>query len=203
MHGEKVAFYNKGENKLRKKRGKRSMRENPVLAVTAMAFIAALTGCHSPKNVGGVKSLGIVQTAPVESDKGYVEFMSVCRDVPIPVYQVDKQGNSYRLASFGLNAGDAYHKDRHGTTVQNLRVSEPAGEHTFLVENNGERIQVPVKEGKITPVEVNYTLLDDADLFRTYRVSYRVFEPVPYQEERLTSVSAKEQSKDSTHTERR
>ena len=165
------------------------MRKNPILAAVAVTITAALTGCHSTENVGGVKSLGLVQTAPVESDKGYVEFMSVSRDVPIPIYQVDESGNEYRLASIGLKAGDTYNKDRNGTTVQNLRVSEPAGEHTFVVEDNGQRITVPVKEGKITPVEVNYTLLDDADLFRTYRVSYRVFEPVAYQDQRLTSIS--------------
>ena len=170
------------------------MRKNPILTVAAVAITVALTGCHSPNNVGGVKSLGLVQTAPVESDKGYVEFMSVSRDVPIPIYQVDEKGNEYRLASIGLKAGDKYQRDRYGTTVQNLRVSEPAGEHTFVVEDDGQRIQVPVKEGKITPVEVNYTLVQDADLFRTYRASYRVFEPVPYQDERLTSISPPSQT---------
>jgi hypothetical protein len=54
-----------------------------------------------------------------------------------------------------------------------------------VVERNGERIRVPVKEGKITPVEINYATLDEGDSFRTYRVSHRVFEPVPYQEDRL------------------
>jgi hypothetical protein len=166
------------------------MRKSLILAASAVATIAALTGCHSSKHVGSAKSLGIVQTTPVESDKGYVEFISVHKDVPIPVYQLDDRGNKYRLASFGLDSGDSYHKDRYGTTVQNLRVSEPAGEHTFLLEENGERIRVPVKEGKITPVEVNYTLLDQWDLHRTYRMSYRVFEPIPYQDERLGSTKA-------------
>ena len=163
------------------------MMKSSVLAVAALAV--ALTGCYGPRNVGGVSSLGVVETAPVESDKGYVEFISVSRDVPVPVYQVDEKGNAYLLASVGLRPGDTYYRDpaTRGHVVQNLRVSEPPGEHTFAVERNGERIEVPVKEGKITPVEVDYTLLQEGDAFRTYRVNYRVFEPVPYQESRLSS----------------
>lgn len=162
----------------------------PLVAAVALAATLTLTGCYTQRNVGGVSSLGIVQTAPVESDKGYVEFISVSRDVPLPVYQVDAKGNEYLLASFGLNAGDEYYRDRYGHVVENLRVSEPVGEHTFAVERDGERVEVPVKEGKITPVEVHYTLLQDGDSFRTYRVNYRVFEPIPYQEERLASARA-------------
>jgi hypothetical protein len=167
------------------------MIKRSVLAVAAVAV--TLAGCYGPRNVGGVRSLGIVETAPVESDKGYVEFISVSRDVPVPVYQVDDKGNAYLLASVGLRPGDVYHRDRYGHVVQNLRVSEPPGEQTFAIERNGERIEVPVKEGKITPVEVDYTLLQDGDAFRTYRVNYRVFEPVPYQEGRLSSAASSSQ----------
>ena len=163
------------------------MRICPTLAVLAAASSLVLTGCKGPRNVGGVPSLGVVQTAPVESDKGYVEFISVSKDAPIPIYQVDKQGNKYLLASVGLKEGDAFDRGRHGQVVQNLRVSEPAGEQMFMVEGNGERIQVPVQEGKITPVEINYKLVENGDAFRTYRMSYRVFEPVPFQDERLKS----------------
>ena len=163
------------------------MRICSAMAVLVAASSLALTGCKGPRNVGGVPSLGIVQTAPVESDKGYVEFISVSKDAPIPIYQLDNNGNKYLLASVGLKAGDAYSRGRHGQVVQSLRVSEPAGEQMFMVESNGERIQVPVQEGKITPVEINYKLVENGDAFRTYRMSYRVFEPVPYQDERLES----------------
>lgn len=168
------------------------MKKSPILAAAAVAITFALTGCYGPKNVGGVPSLGIVQTAPVESDKGYVEFISVSKDAPIPIYQLDEQGNEYLLASVGLKAGDTYRTKRYGTIVQNLRVSEPTGDQTFMVEDNGDRIEVPVKEGMITPVEINYDVVQDADLFRTYRMSYRVFEPVPYQEARLKSPAAQQ-----------
>lgn len=163
------------------------MKYNPIVAVAAVVVSLAVAGCHSPRNVGGVKTLGVVQTTPVESDKGYVEFISVSKDAPIPIYQIDKQGNEYLLASVGLKAGDAYRKDRYGTTVQNLRVSEPAGQQTFVIDRNGERIEVPVKEGKITPVEINYRVVDQGDTFRTYRMSHRVFEPMPYQDQELRS----------------
>src|SRR3954467_5245390 len=153
------------------------MKQNPIVAIAAIVVLLAVAGCHSPKHVGGVKTLGLVQTTPVESDKGYVEFMSVSKDAAVPIYQVDKQGNQYLLASVGLKAGDPYRKDLYGTTVQTLRVSEPAGTQTFMIDRNGERIEVPVKEGKITPVEISHAVVDQSDTFRTYRMSHRVFDP--------------------------
>jgi hypothetical protein len=168
-------------------KGKISMKKVLVLAATACSVMFFITGCYSTRHVGGVESLGIVETAGNDSNKGYVEFISVCKDTPIPVYQTDKNGESYLLGGVGLEAKDSYSLSRHDmTVVENLRVSEPPGTHTFVIERNGECIRVPVKEGKITPVEINYTLLNEGDTFRTYRTSHRVFEPVPFQEERLT-----------------
>lgn len=163
------------------------MKKVLVVAATACSVMFLITGCSSTRHVGGVKSLGIVETAGNDSNKGYVEFISVCKDTPIPIYQTDKSGESYLLGGVGLEAKDHYSLARNDnmTVVENLRVSEPPGTHTFVVERNGERIRVPVKEGKITPVEINYATLDEGDSFRTYRVSHRVFEPVPYQEDRL------------------
>ena len=162
------------------------MKKVLVLAATAGSVMFLVTGCYSTRHVGGVKDLGIVETAGNDSNKGYVEFISVCKDAPIPIYQVDKNGNSYLLAGVGLDSDSVYSLDRHDmTVVENLRVSEPPGTHTFIVERNGDRLMVPVKEGKITPVEINYTLLESGDTFRTYRANHRVFEPVPFQEERL------------------
>lgn len=174
----------------------KSMKYNSIQAAAVIAVLLAVTGCYSPKNVGGVKTLGVVQTTPVESDKGYVEFISVNKDTSIPIYQVDKQGNQYLLANMGLRAGDAYWQDRYGTIVQNLRVSEPAGDQKFMIDRNGERITVPVKEGKITPVEINYVTLDNGDIVRTYRMNYRIFEPVPYQDQELRSEVADNSAKD-------
>ena len=163
------------------------MKKVLVLAATACSVMTLVTGCHSTRHVGGVKSLGIVETAGNDSNKGYVEFISVSKDTPIPIYQLDKAGSSYLLGGVGLEANDRYSLNRYENMaiVENLRVSEPPGTHTFVVERSGERIQVPVREGKITPVEINYTLVDEGDSFRTYRANHRVFEPVPFQEERL------------------
>jgi len=160
------------------------MKKVLVVAATACSVMFFVTGCHSTRHAGGVKSLGIVETAGNDSNKGYVEFISVNKDTPVPIYQLDKSGSSYLLGGVGLEANDSY--SRHDmTVVENLRVSEPPGTYTFVIERSGERIQVPVREGKITPVEINYTLLDNGDTFRTYRVGHRVFEPVPFQDERL------------------
>ena len=170
------------------------MKKVLVLAATAGSVMCFVTGCSSTRHVGGVKDLGIVETAGNDSNKGYVEFISVCKDTPIAVYQLDKNGDSYLLGGVGLDHGSVYSLDRYDMTiVENLRISEPPGTQTFVVERNGERIQVPVREGKITPVEINYTLLEDGDTFRTYRMSHRVFEPVPFQEERLACGAKAEQ----------
>ena len=168
------------------------MKKVLVVAATACS-VMLITGCSSSRHVGGVKSLGIVETAGNDSNKGYVEFISVNKETPIPIYQMDKTGNSYLLGGVGLGADDRYSLRRHDmTVVENLRVSEPSGTHTFVIDRSGERIQVPVREGKITPVEINYTLLEEGDTFRTYRASHRVFEPVPFQEERLGCCESKE-----------
>jgi hypothetical protein len=168
-------------------KGKTSMKKVLVVAAMACSVMLFVTGCSSTRHVGGVKSLGIVETAGNDSNKGYVEFISVSKDTPIPIYQLDKGGESYLLGGVGLSAKDTYSLARHDNmpVVENLRVSEPPGTHTFVIERNGERLRVPVQEGKITPVEINYATQDEGDTFRTYRVSHRVFEPVPYQEEKL------------------
>ena len=165
------------------------MKKVLVVAATACSVMFFVTGCYSTRHVGGVKSLGIVETAGNDSNKGYVEFISVNKETPIPIYQMDKNGNTYLLGGVGLEAEDRYSVSRYGdmAMVENLRVSEPPGTHTFVIERSGERIQVPVREGKITPVEINYTLLGGGEMIRTYRASHRVFEPVEFQEERLGS----------------
>ena len=168
------------------------MKKVLVLAATACSVVL-ITGCYSTRHVGGVKSLGVVETAGNDSNKGYVEFISVGKETPIPIFQMDRKGNSYLLGGVGLDKRDTYSISRHDmTVVENLRVSEPPGTHTFVIERNGEHIQVPVREGRITPVEIDYTLLEGGDTFRTYRANHRVFEPVPFQEERLSSLTKAE-----------
>jgi hypothetical protein len=162
------------------------MKKVLVLAATACSVTLLVTGCSTSRNVGGVKSLGIVETAGNDSNKGYVEFISVSKDTLVPVYQLDRNGNTFLLGGVGLDEKDRYSLRRHEmAVVENLRVSEPSGTHMFAVERGGERVRVPVEQGRITPVEINYTLLDEGDTYRTYRTSYRVFNPVPFQEERL------------------
>src|SRR5687767_3731913 len=107
------------------------MKKVLVLAATACSVVL-ITGCYSSRHVGGVRNLGIVETAGNDSNKGYVEFISVCKDTPIPVYQLDKTGSSYLLGGVGLDGDSVYSLDRHDmTVVENLRVSEPPGTHTF------------------------------------------------------------------------
>jgi hypothetical protein len=52
-----------------------------------------------------------------------------------------------------FDKNDRYSMKRHDmTVVENLRVSEPPGTHTFIIERNGDQLRVPVQQGRITPV---------------------------------------------------
>jgi hypothetical protein len=162
-----------------------------LLAVGLVSVLAA--GCHSTREVRNVHTLGVVDALPGVDNPGYVEFMSVSKDVPIPIYQLDSENRAYPLAAIGLDSGDRYDANRTRLEVlERLRVAEPSGTQTFMVENDGQRFQVPVEPGKITPVEIDYKLVERGDVFRTYRVDYRVFDPVPYQKEKLGHLSAKQ-----------
>src|SRR5256885_15973846 len=101
------------------------MKKVLVLAATACSVMFLVTGCYSTRHVGGVKSLGIVGTAGNDSNKGYVEFISVCKDTPISIYQTDKSGDSYLLGGVGLEAKNRYSLGRtdNMTLVEHLRAS--------------------------------------------------------------------------------
>ncbi len=159
------------------------MRKVSVVVVVFCALV--LSGCGT---VRSVHPLGTVDTALDQSSKGYVEFMSVNKTNPIPIFQLDDRRQPVPVGSVGLRQGDWYcYPHYQSTIVENLRVAAPPGQSTFVIEQNGTPVRVPVVAGKITPVEIDQTVIGKGDLYKIYRLNYRIFEPVPYQKQRLVS----------------
>jgi len=148
--------------------------------LSATVLIAA--GCQSTRHVSTARELGVIDTLPDTASKGYVEFYTRSANGPVPIYLVDEQKNSHLLAAIGVGAGDKYH-DREGMKVsERLRVAAPPGTHTFALQKDGDLIQVPVKENQVTPVEVDFQPIDNADHYVVYKLDYAVSNPVRMQE---------------------
>jgi hypothetical protein len=147
----------------------------PFLAMVLGA--AVLAGCAS-RPVGTVREVGLIDTLPDATAKGYVEFFTRSANGPVPIYLVDEQKNSHLLAAVGLEAGDKYYRREGMTVAERLRVAAPVGTHTFALQKDGPQIQVPVKADHVTCVEVDYEALDRADFFEVYRLDYAIADPV-------------------------
>jgi hypothetical protein len=79
-----------------------------------------------------------------------------------------------------LKKGEAYSFTRHQTTVaEKVRVAVAPGTHQFMIERDGQLVEVRVEADKVTPVEIDYVIYDRADNYVIYRVDYQTFEPMP------------------------
>ena len=148
------------------------------------ALLSLLLGCAAPYlEPRTARPRETVDTAPNATAKGYVEFSSISRNpVVIPIYLLD--GNRPRLlAGTGLSKGESYSYRRHPTTVaEKVRMALPPGSHKFMIEWNGEIIQVPVEADKVTPVQIDYTVVSRANDTGVYRLDYQMFEPTLFNE---------------------
>jgi len=150
----------------------------PFLAMLLGTAVLVGAGCTTGRNVSTAREVGMIDTLPDGSAKGYVEFYTRSANGPVPIYLVDEEQNSHLLAAVGLKAGDKYYR-REGLKVsERLRVAAPAGTHTFALQKDGPQIEVPVKEDQITRVELSYDAVDRADHFDVYRLDYAVADPV-------------------------
>jgi len=121
-----------------------------------------------------------VDSVPGQSAKGYVEFVSISKDAVVPIYLLDEQRQPHLLAATGLKEGSRYSFRRHPTRVaERVRIALPPGKHQFMIERDGPILQVPVEQGKVTPVDLDYVVLYRGDRFITYRLNYQMFEPGP------------------------
>ena len=161
------------------------MKITSSLIITLSSAIVLATGCVT-RQIRNARSVETIDTAPGQSAKGYVDFFSVSKDaVVVPVFLMDDQHQPQLLAATGLRAGDRYCFSTYRTTAaETLRVAVPAGRHQFMVEKDGQILQVPVEADKVTAVQIDYGLLWRAPSIRVYNPSFRVFEPVAMKAER-------------------
>jgi hypothetical protein len=154
-----------------------------LLAFVGVGTMILLTGCGTTRDVRHAQDTAIVDSSPSATSKGHVEFYTLKHNYPVPIYLVDQRGKALLLGSVGVKAGDRYSVERNGEVVaQKLRVAIPPGTYTFMVENHGQRIEVPVTAGQLTPVEVDYAAFDTATRYVVYRLDTRVFPVTTYKE---------------------
>ncbi len=135
------------------------------------------TGCRCP-DVRRSTHLVQVDALPGQAGPGYVEFYTLSSNFPFPIFLLDDQQRPILLADVGLKQGEKYSYTRHPAQVgEKLRVALPPGTHLFMVERNGERLNVPVVEGKVTPVELQYVVDDRAINEVVYHMYTHVFPP--------------------------
>ena len=146
----------------------------------ASALLLTTFGCAIGQQVRSARSFQALDTIPDGSAKGYVEFSSMAKDAAVPIYLLGAQHEPQLLAGTGIKAGDHYSFKRHQTEVaEKVRVALPPGQYQFIIQKDGQVLQVPVEEGKVTRVQLNYVLLIDGDLYGTYRLTCFLSDPVP------------------------
>lgn len=150
-----------------------------LLALTA--WLAATVGCSTcstaDKRADRVAS---VDANPNASNKGYAEFYTLANNFPVPVFILDDRGKPIQVGSVGLHAGEFYSPERNGPMVaEKLRVALPEGTNVFMIEYGGPIVPVVITAGQVTPVEIDYALLDRVTQNLVYRADVRVFKPTP------------------------
>ena len=153
------------------------MKKSATLCLVGIAVVL-VAGCASQSSTRTASPLGVIDTIGNSSEKGYVEFYSKSANGLIPIYLVDQNNNSKLLAAVGVDAGDKYYRREGLRASERLRVAAPAGTHKFALEKEGNIIQVPVQTDKVTRVELNFDVIDNADAYVVYRMGHAVFDPV-------------------------
>jgi len=145
------------------------------------AAIVVLAGCA--RDIRQATARKSVDISGGQTPSGQVDFYSDRNDAVVPIYAVHKSGDVSLLSGIGINPGDDYDFGRYGSTVaKRLTVTAPVGTQDFLIDREGPLVKVPVSEGKVTPVETHYQVIERGDVFVTYTADARVLpatEPPP------------------------
>ncbi len=143
---------------------------------SSLIVCALATGCaHDIRRATVQRS---VDLASGQSPAGVVEFYSVSNNAVVPIYQLDPDGSPKLMSAVGLAPGNRYDFNRYHTVVaKRLTVTAPAGTQQFLIDGEGPLVKVPVAEGKTTPVEIRYQLLEQGDGFALYTADANVSAP--------------------------
>ena len=158
----------------------------PFLLASAagVAFLLCMAGSGHAGTVKAEPSC-TVDVGSGEGSKGYVEFSAKVPKSPFRVFKLDDEQKPHLLAVIGVKTGKRYRMlpDEKGAPVaETLRVVAAPGSSKFMIERGGRQLTVTVAEGKVTPVVVNYELLDTVCEYDVCRIETEVLEPVPESE---------------------
>jgi hypothetical protein len=142
-------------------KGKGSMKAKSIIKQATLVALGVIVvgtvGCTTWRaDVRRATDVAVVDASPNASNKGYAEFYTLSTNFPVPIFLLDDRGKAFHLASVGLPRGERFSTARNGrVAAEKLRVALPAGNHMFMIENNGQYLQVPITEGQVTPVEID------------------------------------------------
>jgi hypothetical protein len=148
----------------------------------ACALLFCVAGCGTTGTVKKATRSATVNLAATEDSRGYVEFFTRETNAAVPVYRRDDKQRLQLVGVIGLKAGRRYRTttaERDAPVAESLRVAVSPGDQTFMIQRNGKTVSVPVTENKVTPVEVDYVILEHGQLVDIYRVSADVREAIP------------------------
>jgi len=138
---------------------------------------ATITGCAH--DVRTANASHMVRLGPSEGPTGSVEFSAPNAYAVVPIYHLDAKGIPHLISAVGLQPGDHYDFDRSGAVAaQRVTVATPPGTQQFRIEDEGPAVQVPVVEGKVTPVTIQYNLLAQGPQFVVYSADVHVQPPM-------------------------
>lgn len=156
------------------------MKRIQTLGLAGLAVILCTAGCGTTRPITTATSSGTVSLATAEGSKGYVEFFSRQKHAPIAIYRMDENQRRQLLGVIGLQSGDWY-RTRPGespvSVSERLRVAISPGNQTFVIQRDGQRLNVSVVADKTTTVELDYMVVERSQLAYSYRVNAYVSDP--------------------------
>ena len=165
------------------------MKMIPCSRYALLSLLVCAAGC-APRyeNSWHSKANGRVNLASSDGPVGYVQFYTDEKhtDNGVWIYRAEDGQKPELLGIIGVRAGGKLSAGPHDCDTrvcETLCVTARPGNNAFLIEREGERIHVPVVDGKTTPVEVDRKLLDRAGNYDVYRLQTRVLTPVSSSEE--------------------
>ena len=151
------------------------MKKTTALCLSGIALLL-VSGCSSSSKTSTARQVGVIDTIGDSQNKGYVEFYTKSAKGLIPIYLIDQDNHLRPLAAVGVPTGGKYVNRNGMRASERLRVAAPSGTHRFSA--GGEVIQVQVQPEKVTPVELDFETIDDADAYLVYRLDHTVRDPI-------------------------
>jgi hypothetical protein len=122
-----------------------------------------------------------------DEHNGYVEFSAKQPNAAFRVYKLDAEQQPHLLAVIGVKTGKKYRllpNETGAPVAERLRVVTVPGSSKFMIERGGRYLTLTVAEDKVTPVIVDYELLEQCGDYDVCRIETEVSEPVPTSEQK-------------------